>query len=156
MYVCVWKYVIQTKIPIYIENNSKQERIKDRIVNYSMLYTMDMISSFCGTCLLSGGTTVNPKNMKTRIKSVRSGLLRLKQTKTFSQSSLSSANSSRETKLSREPSRNTVVGMSTYRIPLTSSVFHSTSFSSLRAHLKLTNSESGLSAISSKSTNSGS
>lgn len=112
-----------------------------------------MMSSFCGTCLLSGGTTVKPRNMNTLIRAVLSGLLRLKQTNTFSHSNLSSANSSNETKLSRDPSDSTLVGISTYKIPLTSNVFHSTSFSSLNGHLKLSKSESGLSAISSKSIN---
>ena len=112
------------------------------------------MSSFCGTCLLSGGTTLKPKNINTLINAVLSGLFLLKQTYTFSHSNLSSANSSNETKLSRDPSISTLVGMSTYNTPLTSNVFHSTSFSSLNEHLKLTNNESGLSAISSKSINS--
>lgn len=118
-----------------------------------MLYTIDIMSSFCGTCLLSGGTTVKPKNMNTLMRAVLSGRLRLKHTNTFSHSSFSSANSSRDTKLSREPSDRTLVGMSTYKIPFTNNVFHSTSFSSLSGHLKLSNNESGLSAISSKSIN---
>lgn len=112
------------------------------------------MSSFCGTCLLSGATILKPKNMNTRINAVLSCLLRLKQTYTFSQSNFSSANSSNDTKLSREPSGNTVDGMSTQSVLLTSKVFHSTSFSSLRLHLKLSNNELGLSAISSKSMNS--
>jgi len=102
---------------------------------------------------LSGATTVNPRNINTLINAVLSGLLRLKQTNTFSHSSFSSANSSNETKLSRDPSDRTLVGMSTYNMPLTKSVFHSTSFSSLSGHLKLSKIESGLSAISSKSIN---
>ena len=96
---------------------------------------------------------VKPKNMKTLINAVLSGLLRLKQTNTFSHSNFSSANSSRDTKLSRDPSDSTLVGISTYKIPFTKSVFHSTSFSSLSGHLKLSKIESGLSAISSKSIN---
>ena len=112
-----------------------------------------MMSSFCGTCLLSGGTTVKPRNIKTLINAVLSGRLRLKQTNTFSHSNFSSANSRSDTKLSRDPSDNTLVGMSTYKTPFTNKVFHSTSFSSLNGHLKLSNSESGLSAISSKSMN---
>ena len=112
------------------------------------------MSSFCGTSLLSGGTTLNPRNMNTRMRAERSLLFLLKHTKTFSHSNFSSANSSNETKLSREPSGNTLVGMSTYNTPFTSSVFHSTSFSVLSEHLKFNNRESGLSAISSKSINS--
>ena len=112
-----------------------------------------MMSSFCGTSLLSGGTTVKPKNMNTRINAVLSGLFLLKQTKTFSQSNFSSANSSNDTKLSREPSGNTLVGISTYNTPFTNKVFHSTCFSSLNGHLKFKRSESALSAISSKSIN---
>lgn len=115
---------------------------------------MDIISSFCGTSLEPGGTKENPKNMNTLIRACLSGLFRLKQTKTFSHSSFSSANSSNETKLSRDPSGRTLIGMSTYKVPFTNRVFHSTSFWSLNGHLKLSNSESGFSAISSKSINS--
>jgi len=115
-----------------------------------------MISSFCGTWLHPGGTTEKPKNMKTRMSDVRSGRFLLKQTYTFLHSSFSSANSSSATKLSREPCGSTLDGMSTYKMPLTRSVFHSTSFSSLSEHLKLTRSEldDALSAMSSKSMNS--
>lgn len=113
-----------------------------------------MMSSFWGTSLLSGGTTVKPKNMKTLMRAVRSALFLLKHTKTFSHSNFSSANSNRETNESREPSGKTLVGISTYSTPLTNRVFHSTSRSSLNGHLKLSKSESGLSAISSKSINS--
>jgi len=119
-----------------------------------MVYTMDMISLFWGTDLLSGGTTLKPRNINTLIRAVRSGRLFLKQTKTFSHSSFSSANSSREMKLSLEPSGNILVGISTYKVLLISSVFHSNSFSSLKGHLKLTKRDSAISARSSKSINS--
>lgn len=118
------------------------------------MYTMDMMSLFCGTCLLFGGTTLNPRNMNTLIRAARSFRSFLKQTNTFSHSSFSSANSNKETKLSREPSGSILVGISTYMVPSTKSVFHSTSFSSLSGHLKLTKRDSEHSAISSKSINS--
>lgn len=112
-----------------------------------------MISLFCGTVLLPGGTTVKPRNMNTLMRAVRSGRLFLKQTKTFSHSSFSSANSRSEIKLSRLPSGNILAGMSTYRVLLISSVFHSNSFSSLKGHLKLTRRDSAISFRSSKSIN---
>lgn len=113
-----------------------------------------MISSFCGTIGLLGGTTVKPRNMNTRIKAALSTRLRSKQTNTRSHSSFCSANSSSEIKLSREPSGKQLAGICTYKLPCKKSVRHSTSFSSLNGHLKSNKIASGFSAISSKSTNS--
>jgi hypothetical protein len=88
--------------------------------------------------------------MNTRMRAVRSGLFRLKQTKTFVHSNFSSANSSNEMKLSRDPSGNTDAGISTKRTLLMNIVFHSTCFSTLKAQVKSKNNDSSLSAISSK------
>lgn len=104
--------------------------------SYSIVYIIERISSFCGTSLLLGLTTLKPKNMNTRMSedlSVRSFFM---QTKTRLQSSWSSANSSNDTKLSLEPSGKIFDGISTYKFPLIKRVFQRISFSSLKLDLK--------------------